>query len=370
MVSCFGLTGNGDANPNQPDVVDDFLANYAAIAHASYEDSLLASQQLLNAVELFAQSPSSVTMQDAKDAWIAARQPYLQTEIFRYSGGPIDDEDGPESMLNGWPMDERYIDYVDGAPKAGMINEPDLYPEITVELIKTHNERAGETAITCGFHAIEFLLWGQDFNDDGPGDRPVSDYTTADHADRRKTYLLAATQLLVEQLGGLVQEWAPDAENFRAEFLADERSLTNVTAGYKDLAGIEFGGERLLVALDTMDQEDEHSCFSDTTHQDVIFNALGVVNLVEGSYKRLDGSKVDGAGLAAVANAFEVGLGDELSKSAVATLAATKEIPVPFDQAIANGIDAPGGQKIWTVVELFEDQVALIGKVQALAFKR
>ena len=199
-------------NGNTPENVDlaalkkEVVANYAKLVHATYADTLAAAQKLQADLVALTENPSVEALAKARKTWTAARVPYLQTEVFRFYGGPIDDDDGPEGLLNAWPMDEGYIDYVDGNPEAGMINQADKYPEITKELIEELNEKDGETNISTGYHAIEFLLWGQDKSADGPGQRPHTDYSTAANADRRKTYLLAAADLLVENLEGLNEE--------------------------------------------------------------------------------------------------------------------------------------------------------------------
>ena len=72
-------------------------------------------------------------------------------------------------MINAWPMAEAYIDYVEGDPEAGIINNPDEFPQITAELIESLNEEGAEENISAGWHAIEFLLWSQDMNEVGPG---------------------------------------------------------------------------------------------------------------------------------------------------------------------------------------------------------
>ena len=165
------------------------VLNYANIVHASYVDSLNLAKNMQETINAFMESPSAESLEKAKQSWIDSRFPYLQTEVYRFYGGPIDDEDGPEGLLNAWPMDESYVDYVKGSPKSGIINNPADYPEITQELLLSLNEKEGEENISCGYHAIEFLLWGQDFNSDGPGNRPFTDYTTAANAERRKEFL-------------------------------------------------------------------------------------------------------------------------------------------------------------------------------------
>ncbi|MCA9948788.1 MAG: hypothetical protein KDE48_04020, partial [Anaerolineales bacterium] len=179
---------------------NDVVNNYADIVYANYEDSLTTAVELHAALETFIANPSEETHQAAKDAWLAAREPYGQTEAFRFYGGPIDDENGPEGLLNAWPLDEAYIDYVAGMPESGIINNLAEYPEITAELLESLNEVGAEENISTGYHSIEFLLWGQDLSANGNGERPYTDYTTAPNAERRGHYLLAASDLLVSHL--------------------------------------------------------------------------------------------------------------------------------------------------------------------------
>jgi putative iron-regulated protein len=136
------------------------------------------------------------------------------------------------------------------------------FPTISKALIVSLNEKGGEKNITAGFHGIEFLLWGQDLNDDGPGQRSHLDYVDGHqpHAGRRRQYLQAAAWLLVENLKTVAEEWAPDrAANYRARFLAmpPDEALTCILKGAGILSGAELAGERLTVPYETKEQEDE-----------------------------------------------------------------------------------------------------------------
>ncbi len=343
------------------------LENYVKIVHATYEDSLNEARELKEVIAAFVSKPNEENLKAAKEKWIKSRQPYLQSEAFRFYGGPIDGEGGPEALINAWPMDESYIDYVEGAPNAGMINDAETYPEITPKVIVDLNEKAGETAISCGYHAIEFLLWGQDFNVDGPGNRPVTDYTTGKNADRRKAYLQACSALLVGHLEDLETAWAPGKKgNYRDSFVnADDPVLSMWSAAYgaKTLSGKELSGERLLVAWDTQEQEDEHSCFSDTTTQDAVYDAKGVQNLITGKYTRVDGSVIEGPGLFAVAKMHDEDLSKQISESMDTALERVKKIPAPFDQAIHGDDDGPSRKAIMNSVETLEDLSWLLGQL-------
>ena len=333
------------------------VLNYANIVHASYVDSLNLAKNMQETINAFMESPSAESLEKAKQSWIDSRFPYLQTEVYRFYGGPIDDEDGPEGLLNAWPMDESYVDYVKGSPKSGIINNPADYPEITQELLLSLNEKEGEENISCGYHAIEFLLWGQDFNSDGPGNRPFTDYTTAANADRRKEFLKVTVNLLIENLQSLVDDWAPDQTNYRNDFVNSQpkESFQKILMGMTLLAGFELAGERILVAYESKAQEDEHSCFSDTTHNDSIYDIVGIKNVWTGKYTRADGSIIEGPGIRNFALSIDADLTEKIDNSLKLALKTSMEIPKPFDQAILAEKGSDTSNSIMSLVEELEN---------------
>jgi putative iron-regulated protein len=332
------------------------VETYADIAYATYADSYSAAVDLQAALETFIATPSDAALADAKAAWLAAREPYGQTEAFRFAGGPIDDADGPEGLINAWPLDEAYIDYVQGAAESGIINNVADYPTIDRDLLIRLNENGAETNISVGYHAIEFLLWGQDLSADSAGNRPVSDYTTAPNAERRAAYLQTTAALLVENLGDMVREWQPDAsDNFRAEWLAldADQALRHAFTGIGVLSKGELAGQRIFVAYDNQDQEEEHSCFSDNTHRDIVTNAQGVRNIYTGSYTRTDGTVVRGVGLDALVESADSELNTEILALLDTTMTRVNTIEAPFDQAIVQPEKRPA---VLAAVNALQDQ--------------
>ncbi len=351
-------TATGAAPADTPEMARlkaDVVAHYAALVYAGYQDSYAAAVALQAALAAFVAAPDEATHQAAKAAWLAAREPYGQTEAFRFYGGPIDDADGPEGLINAWPLDEAYVDYVEGAPEAGIINNTADYPAITPDLLQSLNLSGSEENVSLGYHAIEFLLWGQDLSADGSGQRPYTDYTTAPNAERRGQYLLAAGELLVDHLAQMVAEWAPDGDNYRAAFLAQapDVALQQILTGVGVLSKSELAGERLFVAYDNQDQEDEHSCFSDNTHRDLIANAQGIANVLSGQYTRPDGTILSGPGLLSLLAAQDVPLATRLGELADTALTAVGQIHVPFDRAI---VEAEHRTAVLAAVNALQDQ--------------
>lgn len=354
-ASCGDDDGGGDAL--QTDVIE----HYADGVHQSYAASLTSAKEMDTAVDAFVADPTDATLQTAKDGWLAARDDYGPTEAFRFYGGPIDDvEDGPEGLINAWPLDEAYIDYVDGDAKAGVINDPEQYPTIDAELLTSLNEQGGEANISTGWHAVEFLLWGQDLDENDPGKRPVTDYTTADNAERRGQYLTVASDLLIEHLQTLVDAWAPDEDNYRAEFveLEPNEALTNIITGIGTLSKGELAGERMNVAYTERSEEDEHSCFSDNTTADIVGNAQGIANVLTGDYPGAE----EGPGLYDLFADADEELTEQLRGEAEAALDDAGSIEAPFDQYLREGVpdDDPGRVAILDTIEALETQADTI----------
>lgn len=326
---------------------DEYQVTYADIVSASYEDSYELAKELKTKIYDFIDSPSDAQFQLVKESWLAARTPYGQTEAFRFASGPIDDADGPEGLLNAWPLDEAYIDYVEGNSTTGIIN--DLSVNIEKAILEGLNEQGGEENISIGYHAIEFLLWGQDDVNTAlktAGNRPFTDFVigtggTATNQERRGVYLKVCADLLVEHLKLMVDEWAVGG-TFRVSFLAQDSdaALKNILTGIGVLSKSELAGERIYTALDNQDQEDEHSCFSDNTHQDIILNFKGIENVCLGSYTRTDGSVVSGTSLSDILEKSNKDLNEKLVDIIKSCNTSVNSIIVPFDYALT--LEQPG----------------------------
>jgi putative iron-regulated protein len=354
------------------------VEQYAKNVHANYVEALDKAKLLQAAIDAFVAAPSAATQDAAKTAWIAARVPYRPSEVYRFYGGPIDDEmTGPEGALNAWPLDENFIDYNADDASAGIVNHPELIADITEEALRGENEKGGEKNISTGYHAIEFLLWGQD--NDAPsmkttGKRPHTDFVvgsggTAKNQDRRGVYLKTVTAMLVSDLEGLVNAWAPGAENYGKTFTADPKTaVTNMLTGMGAMANAELSGERMTVAYKNRDQEDEHSCFSDTTNGDILGNALGIENVYLGKY-----ASTDGPGLDELVAAVDPALDAEMKKALADTAAATAGMQgVPFDAAIAAADGSPEREAVLKVIKALKVEAPLIvrvGTVLGVTFK-
>lgn len=373
------------------------VKHYGQIAHAVFEDSLTTAKALSEKINLLVKAPSKSSLEDTKVAWKAARVPYQQSEVFRFGNANVDDWEG---QLNAWPLDEGLIDYVASSYEhelgnvgatANIIASTALtvggeklnLSSITPDVLAGLNELGGSEAnVATGYHAIEFLLWGQDLNGtgSGAGERPYTDFVvgsgcTNGNCDRRIQYLKAAAALLIQDLENMVSQWAPNANNYRAGLskLPANEALTKMLYGMGSLSLGELAGERMKVALEANSPEDEHDCFSDNTHFSHFYNAKGVRNIYLGEYKRVDDSVLKGPSLSDLVAKKDKSTDKKLQKALEATesklqimvdTAESKSNPVKFDQMIAGG-NKEGEAIVRNAIASLVEQTGLIESAAA-----
>jgi putative iron-regulated protein len=363
------------------------LSTYADIALAGYEDSLETAKLLDAAIDALIADPSAETLEAARAAWKAARLPYQQTEAFRF-GNPIVDE--WEGRVNAWPLDEGLIDYVaasygtesdsNALYVANVIANPKISidgievdaSEITPALLQEQlQEAAGvESNVATGYHAIEFLLWGQDLNgtDPGAGERAFTDYSTADNADRRAAYLKAASTLLVSDIDEMVANWE---EGGAAREALPELGLSAILTGMGSLSFGELAGERMKLGLLLHDPEEEHDCFSDNTHISHLQDARGIQNVYLGRYIRIDGSVVEGPSMSDVIAERDPALDAEIkglledTLTKMQVMADRAETVEAYDQQIGEG-NAEGNAVVQAAIDGLIAQTRGIERAVAL----
>ncbi len=357
----------------------EIATTYANIAQATYEDSLTTAKSLKTAIEALLAKPSDATLTQAREAWKAARVPYQQSEAFRFGNAIVDDWEG---RVNAWPLDEGLIDYVaDSYGNASDSNK--LYrgnviatvkltvgngeidaTKITPQLLAESLHEAGkvEANVATGYHAIEFLLWGQDLNgtEAGAGKRPATDFDvkacTGGNCERRGDYLRAASDLLITDLEEIIAAWTPDGKARAAVMSNDNAGLVALFNGIGSLSFGELAGERMKLGLLLHDPEEEHDCFSDNTFNSHYYDIVGIRNVYLGAYKRIDGSVVTGASAAQLLEAKAPDVAARIAKAVEDTLAKAAamkqrgESVEAYDQMIGEGNKA-GNAVVSAVIE-------------------
>lgn len=310
-------------------------ANHVEIAYAAYSDSLTTAESLQKAVDDFLANPTAPNLEAARAKYKDMRPAYQQSEIMRWDetitlGKNLDSDGGPasvdawEGQVNAWPLDETLIESLIDGTEA-----------INKQLLISNFEKDGNEAnVTTGIHAIEFMLWDQDADAKGPGQRAANEFASnstcqADNSSkecRNSAYLKTAMDLLVADLTEMKNEWSPDAQvtqgTLAYNFLTSNHAIDYMAQAFASMAVGELGGARLSAGLwrpaETQpnktlkvgDYEEEHDCFSDLSHVALYHNFIGLKNLFNGTYTSpVDGRKVgNGKGLGRIVKAVDEGL--------------------------------------------------------------
>lgn len=368
------------------------VKHYAELAHAKFEDSSATAKTLDAAIDALIAKPGEETLKAAREAWIAARVPYQQTEVYRF-GNPIVDE--WEGKVNAWPLDEGLIDYVDASygtesdenalyvaniiahskitVNGEEINATNINPDLLRSL---HEAGEIEANVATGYHAIEFLLWGQDLNgtEAGAGSRPYTDFDKANctngNCERRAAYLKAASELLISDLGDMVAAWAPEGEATKAVTADPQAGIRSVLTGMGSLSYGELAGERMKLGLLLHDPEEEHDCFSDNTHASHLNDAVGIASAYTGEYTRVDGTKMTGPSLSELVVARDAALDTEVKGKLETTVAAMNALAErakggeAYDQMIGEG-NADGNAAVQAAIDGLIDQTKSFERVIA-----
>jgi len=391
LTIAIGLTFPANAEAVSADAV---LKTYADIALAGYEDSLLTATALDAAIKALVASPSEATLLAARSAWISARAPYQQTEVYRFGNTIVDDWEG---RVNAWPLDEGLIDYVD-ASYGTEADENALYTvniianasltvngtkvdatTITPALLQEtlHEAEDVEANVATGYHAIEFLLWGQDLNgtDAGAGNRKATDFDvnncTGGNCARRVQYLQAASELLLDDLREMVGNWGADGAARKAVLADTQAGIATILTGMGSLSYGELAGERMKLGLLLHDPEEEHDCFSDNTHNSHYFDQIGIRNVYNGHYRRIDGTVVSGPSLSDLVAKADSAVDAEITGklmntvTAMAVMKARAESVEAYDQMIGEG-NKEGNAVVQAAIDGLIDQTRSIERAAAV----
>ena len=389
IVGAALMLGSNSSFAEQRVSAESVVSHYADIALAGYADSLTTAKSLQTSLEVLTKDPTEANLASARDAWKAARVPYMQTEVLRFGNAIVDDWEG---RVNAWPLDEGLIDYVAAGYGAESEDNPfytanviaqdsiTLSGEtvdtktITKELLSDtlHEVDGVEANVATGYHAIEFLLWGQDLNGTkaGAGSRPASDFDTKNckvtNCAKRSEFLLTAGELLIDDLAWMTEQWKEKGDARAALEKNPADAINTIFTGMGSLSYGELAGERIKLGVLLHDPEEEHDCFSDNTHNSHYYDVLGISNVYLGTYTAVGGKIISGPSLSSLIKAQKPEVDAELVRTLDGSLAAAQNLVdsaekdgVAYDQLLAEGNTA-GNAKIMKLVSALLDQTKAI----------
>jgi putative iron-regulated protein len=384
LACLFAATPASAAPPSSSEVV----AHYADLAAAVYGASASGAHDLQTAVGAFLARPDEASLAEARAAWKTARVPYLQSEGFRFANTVVD---AWEPRVNAWPLDEGLIDYV--APSYGATS--DQNPLYTANVVARTKLRVGaktldasvvdarllgalqqaegvQTNVSTGYHAIEFLLWGQNLDGlkGGQGRRPASDYDAAHcthgNCGRRAAYLKAATDMLVADLEEMTADWKPGGKA-RAELLAKgpDGGLAEILTGMGSLSFGEMAGERMKLGLMLHDPEEQQDCFSNNTHNSHYYDEIGLIGIWRGQFGAAGGPSL--RDYAAAADPAAAARLDRALDDALAAIAKIRDAAESGRMAYSQMIAAGNGEGNTMVQEAMDALVAQTRAIEGVA---
>ena len=170
--------------------------------------------------------------------------------------------------------------------------------------------------------------------------------------------------MVIDDLNSLVVAWnATNPDSYAAKFksFSDQEALGRILTSLATLSEFELAAERIATGLDSGDQEDEQSCFSDNTLNDVIYDQRGIRNVYFGIY-----GNVAGAGL----DTLVASLAPNLNTKMIAALNHTDEtisqLNYPYDSILASPEDSRARAEAEAVIKALQAQSDVIKEIGKL----
>mgnify|MGYP000238056823 CR=1 FL=1 len=131
-------------------------------------DEALALQQ---SIDNLLQENTQHALDQARDQWHISHNRYREAAIFLVIGESNPGLFGHLQTLNfnldAWPIMPGFLDSFDVYTQSGIVN--DITVPLNAESVRQQHGFTDDSEVTLGFHAIEYLLWGEG------GQRPLAD---------------------------------------------------------------------------------------------------------------------------------------------------------------------------------------------------
>lgn len=328
------LAACGDDETTTPGT--DFSANLENIGNQvivpTYNDLAAKALSLQTATATLEANPTAANLDAAKNAWVATRSPWEQSEGFLF--GPVDQE-GIDPSIDSWPVNVTDLNNVLASSDA-----------LTVEFL------AAQEGTLKGFHTIEYLLWGEN------GGKQVADFTA-----REFEYLAACAGALAADTERLHDLWSPSGGNYiRNLTAAGESSSIYISqkAALEEIANAmvviadEVGNGKINDPYTQQDLSLEESRFSANSKADFADNIRSMRNIYLGQW-----TNNDGAGISDVVKAENATLDTEILAAIDAAIAAIEGIPGTFSEAVFDNPTTVGNaqQKVRDLQGLLESEL-------------
>jgi predicted lipoprotein len=322
-TSLFGSACSEEAAPeNERQKILESLAN--SVFYPTYQDCATSCQTLAKQLEAFQSSPTESSLQNAQQAWKAARIPWKQASAFNF--GPADDLAITGGTLNSLPIDSAALE--------ALASGTDTLDAAKIETLGA-NQR--------GYHAVEYLL----FSLGTAGSLSVVEkLTTLPQSPRMQQLLVLLAKDLSAKLDAIAQAWSPSGGNYAGELAKSGRGGTAFSGERQAIDAVVNGmitgaelvasvrlGKPLGVTLmpNVVNPELEECHFSDTSIED-ISEALRGLQIV---YTGERDSKPQYS-IQRTVNELNAAANDSFVQSLETAMKAVKDIPAPLRTSLTE----------------------------------
>jgi uncharacterized iron-regulated protein len=297
-------TNNEDFSSLKQTVLNDFVDN---VAIPQYQNLAVTADALNTSITNLDANSTEENLAKAKQSWRNLRTVWEQCEGFLF--GPVED-DNYDPEMDTWPVDYVQLDSL--LASSNLLQISDIQNRSTLSL--------------CGFHPIEYILWGID------GNRTAVSITA-----REKTYLVSLTKDLQNNANALNSSWISAPLNFGQQiktagagstaYSKKQEVFLAITQAMTDICD-EVGGSKMAEPFDALDSNIVESPFSDNSVVDFKNNIIGLGNVYNGSYS------ASGTGITTLVAAKNISLDNKIKHQITAAINSFDAVTLPYEQAI------------------------------------
>ena len=220
-------------------IINQYVDN---VVMPTYSDLKEKNSDLYLSVVDFGNAPSDAKFQAICDAWLAAREPWEQSEAFLF--GPVADF-GLDPNMDSWPLDQEAIVNTLKSQQWNDMTWSGDYDEDDEAIAAAQNVR--------GFHTLEFLAFrdgkARTLTDQAASDNAADYVYNETNATAWAQYMRNTAQLLVDDVTLLCNEWEDSyANEFKkhngGDFTSGLSCIEQLIDGCIDIAG-EVGGAKI-----------------------------------------------------------------------------------------------------------------------------
>ena len=308
-------------------IINQYVDN---VVMPTYSDLKEKNSDLYLSVVDFGNAPSDAKFQAICDAWLAAREPWEQSEAFLF--GPVADF-GLDPNMDSWPLDQEAIVNTLKSQQWNNMQWTGEYDEDDEAIAAAQNVR--------GFHTLEFLAFrdgkARTLTDQAASDNAADYVYNETNATAWAQYMRNTAQLLVDDVTLLCNEWEDSyANEFKkhngGDFTSGLSCIEQLIDGCIDIAG-EVGGAKIGEPYDLYMSGKKtealyavESWYSWHSRDDYTNNIYSIRNAYYGSR---DGS-INKNSLSSLVAKYDSSLDADVKKAIEDAAKAIQTIPQPF----------------------------------------